>query len=166
MSGKIKAGLGGLIGNSGEHYVMAELLKRDVIAALAPRNAPGFDILATKGEQTVRIRVKTKSENYDVWQYSAKKDGSIFRDLSGKDDFSVLVHLAIDHRDMMYFVIPTLLINNWLEKDFKEWLATPGKGGRPHSPTNPKRNLKYEQYRGEIEKFRNNWENLWGGDDG
>lgn len=75
MNGKIKAGLGALIGNAGEYYVMAELLKRDIIAALAPRNAPGFDILATKGVKTVRIRVKTKSENYDIWQYSAKKDG-------------------------------------------------------------------------------------------
>ncbi|MEW6717261.1 MAG: hypothetical protein AB1345_07150 [Chloroflexota bacterium] len=35
MSGKIKAGLGALIGNAGEHYVMAELLKRGIVAALA-----------------------------------------------------------------------------------------------------------------------------------
>ncbi|MDX1411893.1 MAG: hypothetical protein R3351_07020, partial [Nitrospirales bacterium] len=68
MTGKIKAGFGALIGNAGEHYVMAELLKRGYIAALAPRNAPGFDILATNGDKTVKIRVKTKSEQYDVWQ--------------------------------------------------------------------------------------------------
>jgi hypothetical protein len=37
-----------LIGNAGEYYVVAELLKRGVIAALAPRNAPAFDILATR----------------------------------------------------------------------------------------------------------------------
>jgi len=55
MSGKIKKGLGTLIGNAGEYYVMAELLKRDVIAALAPRNAPGFDILATKGSRIINL---------------------------------------------------------------------------------------------------------------
>ncbi len=54
-SGRIKAGLGTLIGNAGEFYVMAELLKRGVVAALAPRNAPGFDVLATKGSLTARI---------------------------------------------------------------------------------------------------------------
>jgi hypothetical protein len=49
MKGRIKAGEGVLIGNAGEYYVVAELLKRGIIAALAPRNAPSFDILATKG---------------------------------------------------------------------------------------------------------------------
>ena len=49
MAGRIKSGEGTLIGNAGEFYVAAELLKRGVIAALAPRNAPTFDILATKG---------------------------------------------------------------------------------------------------------------------
>jgi hypothetical protein len=39
--GKIKDGLGTLIGNAGEHYVMAELLKRGVITVLAPRYEPG-----------------------------------------------------------------------------------------------------------------------------
>jgi hypothetical protein len=35
MKGRIKAGEGSLIGNAGEHYVMAELLKRGIVAALA-----------------------------------------------------------------------------------------------------------------------------------
>ncbi len=50
--GKIKAGLGSLIGNTGEHYVIAELLKRGIIAAQTPRNAIAFDILATNGGRT------------------------------------------------------------------------------------------------------------------
>ena len=53
MAGRIKSGEGTLIGNAGEFYVAAELLKRGVIAALAPRNAPTFDILATKGKKMV-----------------------------------------------------------------------------------------------------------------
>ena len=69
MSGKIKAGKGTLISNAGEYYVIAELLKRDVIAALTPRNAPSFDILATKDCAMARVRVKTKSQEHDVWQW-------------------------------------------------------------------------------------------------
>lgn len=79
MPGRIKAGEGTLIGNAGEYYVVAELLKRGIIAALAPRNSPAFDILATNSERTVRIRVKTKSSEYSDWQWNAKKDDSIFR---------------------------------------------------------------------------------------
>ena len=161
MSGKIKAGFGTLIGNAGEYYVVGELLKRDVIAALAPRNAPGFDILATKGNKTVKIRVKTKSEKYDIWQYSAKKDGSIFRDLSDKNDFTVLVHLATDHREMAFFIVPTKIINRWLVKDFDKWLRTPGKKGKPHSPGSPKRNLPYSEYEKPLKKYSENWDILW-----
>ncbi|MFP4642305.1 MAG: hypothetical protein ACLFPU_09060 [Dehalococcoidia bacterium] len=36
MTGRIKAGKGSLIGDAGEYYVMAELLKQGIIAALAP----------------------------------------------------------------------------------------------------------------------------------
>ena len=46
MPGRIKAGEGTLIGNAGEFYVAAELLKRGIIAALAPRNAHSLDIVA------------------------------------------------------------------------------------------------------------------------
>ena len=161
MNGKIKAGQGTLIGNAGEYYVVAELLKRGIIAALAPRNAPAFDILATKGEKTVRIRVKTKSEEYDVWQWSAKKDGTIFRELSEQNDFSILVNLTMNHREMFYIVIPTHLLNKWFIEEFKKWVETPGKGGRQRDPANPKRNLSYNKNKQILQKYLNNWDILW-----
>ena len=159
--GKIKDGLGSLIGNSGEHYVMAELLKRGIIAALAPRNAPGFDILATNPEGTVRIRVKTKSEQYDAWQYVVKKDGDIFRYLQETGDFTILVHLADDVKEMRYFIIPTKVINSWLIEDFEEWLRTPGRGGRMHSKDNTKRNLTYRLHEKELIRYEDDWDSLW-----
>ena len=141
MKGRIKAGEGALIGNAGEYYVMAELLKRGIVAALAPRNAPSFDILATRGARTEKIRVKTKSQEYPIWQYSVKKDGSIFRDLSKHGDFTVLVDLAMVTKDLKFYIVPTYQINEWLKKDFKEWVRTLGKNNRPHDPANKKRNL-------------------------
>jgi hypothetical protein len=161
MAGKINAGLGTLIGNAGEYYVVAELLKRGIIAALAPRNSPDFDILATKGTQAVRIRVKTKSEEYDIWQWSAKKDGVIFRGISQLNEYSVWVNLTADHHLMDYFILPTSLLDTWLDKDFQTWLKTFGKKGQPHDPSNPKRNLPYPEYREKLEPYRNNWSTFW-----
>jgi len=161
MKGRIKAGEGVLIGNAGEYYVVAELLKRGIVAALAPRNAPSFDILATRGNRTVRIRVKTKSQEYPIWQYSAKKDGSIFRDLSKHRDFTVLVDLAMATKDLKFYIVSTCRINEWLKKDFKEWVRTPGKNNRPHDPANIKRNLSQEKYARELSKYLNQWEKLW-----
>jgi hypothetical protein len=159
--GEIKAGRGGLIGNAGEYYVVAELLKRGVVAALAPRNARAFDVLATKGNHMARIRVKTKSEQWDPWQWVAKKDGSIFLELADENDFTILVNLASDRAKLAFFIIPTAILNTWLITDFQEWLATPGKGGRPHSETNSKRHLGFSSYAERLEPYRENWEILW-----
>ncbi|MBA7500645.1 hypothetical protein ES704_03405 [subsurface metagenome] len=161
MKGRIKAGEGALIGNAGEYYVMAELLKRGIVAALAPRNAPSFDILATRGNRTIRIRVKTKSQEYPIWQYSVKKNGSIFRDLSEHRDFTVLVDLAMATKDLKFYIVSTCRINKLLNKDFEEWVNTPGKNNRPHNPENKKRNLSQEKYAQELGKCLDKWEKLW-----
>jgi len=161
MKGKIKAGEGTLIGNAGEYYVMAELLKRSIVAALAPRNAPSFDILTTRNNRTIKIRVKTKSQEYSIWQWAVKKDGSIFRNLSEDGDFTVLVDLAMEDKNLKFYIVPTYQINTWLKKDFEEWLRTPGKNNRPHDPTNIKRSLSQGKYALELNKYFNQWEKLW-----
>lgn len=159
MAGRIKSGEGTLIGNAGEFYVAAELLKQGVIAAMAPRNAPAFDIIATKGNKTVRVRVKTKSAEYTDWQWMVKKDGKIFRDLSESNDFTVLVNLTKETKDLTFFIVPTSVINNWLVDDFNEWVITPGKNGRPHDKTNKKRNLRESPSR--LTPYLYNWEIMW-----
>ena len=161
MKGQIKAGKGALIGNAGEYYVVAELLKRGVIAAMAPRNTPAFDVLATREGKTVRIRVKTKSEDYDPWQWVAKKDGTIFRDLSVKDDFTILVTLTRETTNLAFYIIPTTKINNLLVNDFKKWVETPGRGGRPHDSTTKQRHLLFSRYASQLEPHRDAWEMLW-----
>jgi hypothetical protein len=161
MPGKIKLGQGTLIGNAGEHYVMAELLKRGVVAGLTPRNAPAFDILATRGDQTVRIRVKTKSAEYDNWRWVVKKDKTLFRELSRKGDFTVLVNLAEDTKDLEFFVIPSHELHEWLRVDFEKWCETPGKGGRPHDRENPMRALYHSKEVKRLEPYRNAWDSLW-----
>jgi hypothetical protein len=160
-SGRIKAGEGSLIGNAGEFYVVAELLKRGTIAALAPRNTPVFDILATRKDRTVRIRVKTKSEEYPEWQWVVKKDGAIFRSLSDDSDFTVLVNLAMDNKELRFYVVPTMTVDRWLKEDFEEWLRTPGKFGRAHSTTNKKRHLNEDKHAHDLSQSLGRWDLLW-----
>jgi hypothetical protein len=159
--GRIKAGEGSLIGNAGEYYVVAELLKRGVIAALAPRNTPAFDILATRENRTVRIRVKTKSEQYPDWQWVTKKDGTIFRSTGQEGDYTVLVDLAMDTKDLNFFVVPTPVIDQWLKRDYQTWVETPGRHGRPHDPTNKKRNLSQTEHAKDLAQYLGNWDLLW-----
>jgi len=159
--GKIKEGLGTLIGNAGEHLVMAELLKRGIIAALAPRNSPAFDILATNHKKTVNIRVKTKSGEIDAWQWSIKKNGKVFNYLKKEDDFSVLVDLTSDIKDTDFFIIPTYEIDKWMTDDFNNWVHTPGKKGQQRNPDNKKRTLLASKISAQLGGYKNNWDILW-----
>ncbi len=161
MLGTLKGGRGTLVGNAGEHYVMAELLKRGVIAALAPRNSPAYDVLATLGLATARIRVKTKSKDQRGWQWNAKKDGTIFPQLLDQGDFTVLVHLAMNTADLAFFVVPTRLLNEVLVEDFRTWIETPGVHGQPHDPDNTYRFLVYTQHAAFLDPFKGKWDELW-----
>ncbi|MGH2372145.1 MAG: hypothetical protein ACRDIC_01515 [bacterium] len=164
MAGQIKAGKGNLIAAAGEYAVMAELLKRGVVAALTPRNAPSFDILATQDHRTVRLRVKTKSAaSADGWHYLVKKDGTLFRDFdaNGVDDFTVLVDMGAPGQPNDYFVVPTALVERILEEDFIRWRDTPGKNGQPHDPTNRLRLLHRSRHRDRLAPYREAWDRLW-----
>jgi hypothetical protein len=160
--GNIKAGLGSLIGNTGEYYVIAELLKRGIIAAQTPRNAIAFDILATNGSRTVKIRVKTKSAQYDHYQWNIKEDGSIFKMLDKKDDYVVLVNLNHGNARPDFYVVPTVLIDEWLRSDFDKWANTPGARGQQRNRENKGRHLEYHNYVDKLEKYRDAWEKMFG----
>jgi hypothetical protein len=86
-----------------------------------------------------------------------KKDGKIFHNLSSNDDFTVLVNLTMETKDMEYYILPTGILNEWLVNDFEEWVHTLGKNDRPHDPTNKKRHLSYPKFAKQLEEYRNAW---------
>jgi len=130
MKPRKEAGHGTLTGNAGEYYVVAELLRRGVVAALAPRNSPVFDVFAAKGARTVRIRVKTKLKSKG-WVWTARTDQAILPDLRREGDFTVLVDL-FKRETPAYHVVPSHVLEGWLRENHERWLKTLGKGGKPH----------------------------------
>jgi len=158
--GKIKEGKGTIIGNAGEYLVVGELLKRGVIAAPAPRNNPGFDVLATNGIESLNIRVKTKTEAANSWVWVCKKDAerTIFKNMSHERDFTVLVDLKNEKTPPEYYVIPTVGLDNKLREIFDYWLKSPPKRGKPHNPNN--RMLRIggtERQEDWLSKWKGNW---------
>ena len=139
--GRVKEGKGGLLGNAGEHYVVAELLRRDIIADRAPRNAPAIDVMATTGPKSVNVRVKTRSDQADSWVWIAKPDKTIFRNIHDKNDFTVLVHISGDNKSVGYWVIPTRILDTRLCQSHTRWENAPGRNGRVRSKTNPMRRI-------------------------
>ena len=164
MRGTIKAGLGTVVGNAGEYLVVGELLRRGLIAALAPRNAPGVDVLVTNGRMSVNVRVKTKTDaaNSWVWIRSKGEKGVIFKNLIGRGDFTVLVDLHDPDHLPEFYVLPTSELDALLREDFDKWLHQPGKRGKPHNPDNPMHRYGYSRDQRELleKKYRNGWRQI------
>jgi hypothetical protein len=160
---RARKGLGTLVGNAGEHFVMAELLRRECVAALAPRNAPAFDILATRGGRTVRIRVKTRSAaKADKWQWTAKAAGTIFPELGEADDFTVLVTLPENPGERPeYHIVPTEGLEKRLREGYERYRGTPGRRGQPRGLTSKHRCLTPKDDADWLAEHEDAWEKLW-----
>jgi len=156
--GRVKQGRGTLLGNAGEHYVVAELLRRDIIADRAPRNTPFIDIMATTGPKSVNVRVKTRSDEADSWVWIVKKNGTLFQNVHETNDFTVLVHVP-DSGSPIFWIIPTKALEEKIIHNHDKWLSSPGRNGRPHSTLNTMRRLGgAEDDRKWLEQFKNKWE--------
>lgn len=141
--GRVKSGRGTLLGNAGEYFVIAELLRHDIVAGLVPRNAPGLDILATIGRRSLKIRVKTKSSEADSWVWVAKgeaADALIFIGLQkdAADDLTALVDIPDNGAPAIHLVVTTA-VDSLLREQHQQWLDRPGKHGRAHKPSKMRR---------------------------
>jgi len=132
-------GLSQFRGHAGEMYVSAELMRRGWLAAMTARGSRSFDILARRPDRPsfVAIRVKTGHNGF-IW--SAKKDGTLFLDMTDTADFTVIVDLPED-RAPTYYVLPTTVVDACVRTSHATWLQTPGKKGQPHSAKTTTRGL-------------------------
>lgn len=144
-----------ITGVAGEYFVAAELSRRGWIATVTLKNTPNIDVVATTldGDRFVNIQVKTRSiSNRQGWILNK----GIEQEVPQKNFFIAFVDLiGIDQRPD-YYLIPKNLFARWIYKHHREWLAKPGKNGRPHVD-NPIRAFDKPQFK-EFEKYHNNWD--------
>jgi hypothetical protein len=127
-------------GNAGEFFVLAELTRRGLTAALTARNNRAYDILAKRDEEFAAIRVKTKTSAFTLVQWNAKPTGDIFLEMTKEHDFCVLVDIPEDDKaSPSYYVVPTPVIDGWLKDDFQAWVTTPGARGQQGAEDNKRR---------------------------
>jgi hypothetical protein len=157
--GQIKAGKGTLIGNAGEYFVVGELLRRGIVAALAPRNTPGFDVVAIAGMASANVRVKTRTAAADSWTWMAKTDGSIFRDVT-ENDFTVMVDLKKGDAPVAYYIVKSSELPDSLIRDYEKWLVTPGRGGRERRPHKMRRCGDWDPHRSLLSNAEGAWHRI------
>jgi hypothetical protein len=121
-----------LLGAAGEHHVMAELLRRGYIAALAPQGVPNADIIVTdlEGARLCSIQVKTRRDigSDGGWHMKAKHEN-----IKSDRLFYCFVDFgkATDTRPVVH-VLPSALVAEVLFASHRKWLVNPGKNGQQH----------------------------------
>jgi len=159
--GTLKKGTHLLVSNSAEYFVMAELLRQEIVTGLLPRNTPNYDIIAVKGKKTAKIRVKYKAQTSGGWQWTAKGHPHfVLKDIT-KNDFTVLVNITSAPLSPEYFILKSSEVEKILQKGFERWVKKPGKRGKPRSKSNKHRLLRYEKHQKLLDSRRGKWEFLW-----
>ncbi|HEV2673808.1 MAG TPA: hypothetical protein VGV37_04650 [Aliidongia sp.] len=160
-----------LIGAAGEHYVMWRLLRQGLIAALAPTGVPLADIIVTDdiGHRVSAIQVKTRSgKGADQgWHMKAKHE-----EIVSETIFYVFVDFgaATFEREASCHVVPSAVVADVLRRSHRQWLGTPGRGGRAHKDHDMRRLLPdYDRMglpigcgSGWLEPYRDAWPLLHG----
>ncbi len=119
-----------LLGAAGEHYAMAELLRRGYIAALAPHGVPNADIVVTniEGSRLCSIQVKTRRDigSEGGWHMKAKHEC-----VRGDKLFYCFVDFGKSPKARpTVHVLPCAMVAEVLTSAHKKWLATPGQKGQ------------------------------------
>jgi hypothetical protein len=137
-------------GVSGEYFVAAELSRRGYVASLTLRNTRGIDILASNRDATksVGIQVKTCQGTRADWMLNKKAEADLAENL-----FYVFVCLPPSGSPLFY-VVPREVVARYVYDSHREWLATPGRGGRSHVDTDMRR---FKDPKGE---YKDRWDLL------
>ena len=159
-----------VLGAAGEHYVMCQLLRRGLIAALAPVGVPNADIVVTDdlGDRLCAVQVKTRVEKGSDggWHMSAKHE-KIVSDL--------LFYAFLDFGKELTspprcFIVPSSVVASVIGQSHRAWLAAPGKSGQQRKDTDFRRFLPdYDKMgvhigrgSGWLEPYLENWSQIEG----
>jgi hypothetical protein len=163
MTAKVSAST--LLGAAAEHYVMSQLLRRNMIAALAPAGVPDADIIVSDrvGSALAAIQVKARREigSDGGWHMSIKHE-TMSRPLL----FYCFVDFGRELSDATRcWIIPSETVSQVLTLTHRAWLVAPGKNGRAHRDHEMRRLLPdYSRYgamgyaAGWMDLYREAWE--------
>ncbi len=94
------------------------------------KNAETFDVLATKenGNRTVRISIKTCGPDQRAFQFGGFKNKPVIGAF-GETDFTILVCMGHDRRDDQFYVVPTPVVRQQINKHRDHYLSILRKDG-------------------------------------
>lgn len=140
-----------LTGSAGEAYVLYRLQLLGLLAAFSPPNAYAADILVFSPRMQVgsMVQVKTRTSGADGGWHMREKHESLLHPRL----FYAFVDL--EPAQPVVYIIPSAVIGKVLAAAHRAWLATAGRGGRPHRD-NPMRRV-MPRFREDVPGFVDGW---------
>ena len=146
-------------GIAGEYFVAGELSRRGYIASITLRNTANIDILASNGEKTINIQVKTMRRSVaNGW---AMGNIPLEPKKEWKNTFYVFVELPVNLNEKInYYIIPKNILNKKVEANFQKVIKTPRRNGMP-------RKTKFRFFEKDsypefnTKKYADNWDQLF-----
>ncbi len=136
-------------GVAGEYFVAAELSRRGYMCSITLKNTKGIDVIVSNenSKKLVGVQVKTNNSSRKAWVLNKKAE-----ELSEDNFIYVLVNLNRLEQLPDYYIVPSKIVAEYIKKDHKEWLNTPGEKGQSHRETDMR------MFRDENDEFKNKWE--------
>ena len=159
------------LGAAGEHYVMCQLLRRGLIAALAPAGVPNTDIIVSDdiGDRLCAIQVKSRVAK-------GSDGGWHMKDKHERIASPTLFYAFVDFGSDLVspptsYIVPSRVVADVLRRAHHLWLTTPGMHGQQRKDGALRRFLPdYDRVKlsigcgpGWIETYRENWQQLVAG---
>jgi len=159
-----------LTGAAGQYYVLCQLLRHDLIAALAPEGVPNTDIIVTdiEGCRQFAIQVKTRRDIGSDHGWHMKKK---HEDIISSTLYYCFVDMGKRKTDTpVTYILPSSLVASVIKQAHQIWLSQIGRNGRKHKDHDMRRLLpdysrtlrltavqKKQIGAGWMEKYRENW---------
>lgn len=148
-----------LLGAAAEYFVMSQLLRQDMIAALAPAGVPDADIIVSNrvGDKLAALQVKARRKiGSDGGWHMGQKHEKIIQES--------LLYCFVEFGEIAdatrCWVVPSNIVAEAVRDSHAAWLALPGRNGQPHNDTKMRRFLpdyKYET----MSSYRAGWLNQY-----
>jgi hypothetical protein len=155
-----------ILGAAGEHYVMCQLLRLNLIAALAPVGVPNADIVVTDtiGERLCAIQVKARRDigSDGGWHMRSKHES-----IKAVGLFYAFIDFGKTLLDQpKCWVIPSTTVADVLARAHEVWLETPGAKGQQRKDSDFRRFLPNYDAKGIqigcgigwLDQYRENWD--------
>lgn len=152
-------------GAAGEYYVMCQLLRRGLIAALAPTGVPNADIIVTDeiGDRlcAVQVKARLKPGSDKGWHMNAKHE-----EIQSENIYYCFV--GFETEPARCWIVPSRIVADVLKRSHANWLSQPGKRGQQHRDSNMRRfceSYDHEKFSpkfsmGWLDEYRDRWDLL------